>query len=1105
MAIVQISRIQHRSGYYENLPQLSKAELGYAVDERRLFIGNGTLLDGAPETGHTEILTEHSEILNLANTYTYRNTDSGYNPVTGGSRPEFNKVTYGNNLYVAVGTNGSVLTSADGVSWSNTASGVTNNLLSITYGNSKFVAVGGNGTVIYSSNATTWQSSGAVAYTTINDVVFGNGIFVLVTLQGSIFTSPDGITWTQRASGVTTSLNSITFNGSTFVAVGMSGTVAYSADGIAWSNTTVSQYDLSTVRYLNSVFVAVGSNSKIYTSADGISWNSSLVDAFTDVTTNGTDIYAITSWGDVYISSGTGLNYLSTVTTGVETFNSIVHNQSGQVLALTGGGAIYFSTNGISWSLKTTAAAALNAAYWDTVDLQWVIVGNSGLIYTSPDGNTFTLKTNSNTSNLYGISRIPGGNYIAVGASGTVLTSSNTSSWTLQSSGTSNDLNSITVANLGGGTYKAVAVGNNGVGIYSSNGVGWFLGSNNSALDPQGNTVSLGNLYKVIYVSWTPPGGSLSSYYFVVGDDGVLAISTNFSTGSWNTKYTYTSSDLQGIAYSPTNNIFFAVGDTGLSYLTGQDGSTWSTLTEYFGTNLIAPVLRDSATNATSYILVGQYGLIYEATSQYKFFKKISTSLTYDLDCVVYNTQFVASGASGQLAYSTDGINWIGQSYSYGNAETSRRLQNKLDDFVSVKDFGAKGDGSTDDTEAINRALYELYCRSTSTAARKILYFPAGNYIISSDIKVPSHARIKGEGSFNTQITQTRSPYIAPYITWVMYTSDNKQQTQTLIGLNGADLPNDIFIQDMTLVSTGDGIIIDSASRVTLQNIRFKGPKTSVSLLNDNILGVPTAAVKVYGQQLVSSSDFNLTDCLFDGFNLGVYLPANQNISNTLIDSCTFTNLHIGIFLAGYTAKNVTVSNSIMDQVYSNGCYVTNANNFLSFANYYKEVANDLNGYTQPATQVIYLDGTAIGCGSIADQFDRTDTYNLVYSRVSETTNSVEWNLSYALRLGAYQQNMGKSATIANNTTAVISTGYDDYTDTGGYEIIYKLSRNSQVRNGIIKFSKLAAGTYAIDDDYTCTGETGVTFSFSGTDLQYTSDSTGTGTFDYAIRYVESL
>jgi hypothetical protein len=62
MAIVQISQIKHRRGTNENLPQLASAELGWSVDTRQLYIGNGTLDEGAPEVGNTEILTEHSVI-----------------------------------------------------------------------------------------------------------------------------------------------------------------------------------------------------------------------------------------------------------------------------------------------------------------------------------------------------------------------------------------------------------------------------------------------------------------------------------------------------------------------------------------------------------------------------------------------------------------------------------------------------------------------------------------------------------------------------------------------------------------------------------------------------------------------------------------------------------------------------------------------------------------------------------------------------------------------------------------------------------------------------------------------------------------------------------
>lgn len=62
MAIVQISQIKHRRGLQENLPQLASAELGWSIDSRRLYIGNGTLAEGAPATGNTEVLTEYSNI-----------------------------------------------------------------------------------------------------------------------------------------------------------------------------------------------------------------------------------------------------------------------------------------------------------------------------------------------------------------------------------------------------------------------------------------------------------------------------------------------------------------------------------------------------------------------------------------------------------------------------------------------------------------------------------------------------------------------------------------------------------------------------------------------------------------------------------------------------------------------------------------------------------------------------------------------------------------------------------------------------------------------------------------------------------------------------------
>lgn len=62
MAIVQISQIKHRHGVQSDLPQLATAELGWSVDTRKLYIGNGTLAEGAPEIGNTEVLTEYSNL-----------------------------------------------------------------------------------------------------------------------------------------------------------------------------------------------------------------------------------------------------------------------------------------------------------------------------------------------------------------------------------------------------------------------------------------------------------------------------------------------------------------------------------------------------------------------------------------------------------------------------------------------------------------------------------------------------------------------------------------------------------------------------------------------------------------------------------------------------------------------------------------------------------------------------------------------------------------------------------------------------------------------------------------------------------------------------------
>lgn len=77
MAVVQISKIQVRRGKKNSgsgLPQLSSGEFGWAVDAQELYIGNGSVSEGAPAVGNTQILTGESNLFDIADQYSYKSS-----------------------------------------------------------------------------------------------------------------------------------------------------------------------------------------------------------------------------------------------------------------------------------------------------------------------------------------------------------------------------------------------------------------------------------------------------------------------------------------------------------------------------------------------------------------------------------------------------------------------------------------------------------------------------------------------------------------------------------------------------------------------------------------------------------------------------------------------------------------------------------------------------------------------------------------------------------------------------------------------------------------------------------------------------------------------
>jgi hypothetical protein len=92
-------------------------------------------------------------------------------------------------------------------------------------------------------------------------------------------------------------------------------------------------------------------------------------------------------------------------------------------------------------------------------------------------------------------------------------------------------------------------------------------------------------------------------------------------------------------------------------------------------------------------------------------------------------------------------------------ATTARTMPDRLADIVSVKEYGARGNGNTDDTTAIQAAIDAAFGpanapHGNNSTLNRPLFFPNGNYIISSPLVFTQvlGGHIYGSGNGTTNI-----------------------------------------------------------------------------------------------------------------------------------------------------------------------------------------------------------------------------------------------------------------------------------------------------------------------------------------------------------------
>lgn len=165
----------------------------------------------------------------------------------------YNQIAFGGGRYVAVGANGAVGVSYDGVTWVDRSNpDVTVDLRGVVYAKGRYIIGGLDGLIMYTEDFVTWgiatSDSAGVRY--VRQITYAENKYYAATYTsagaGEIWVSLDGITWTVQQQ-MTVRLWCLAYNDGKLITAGDSGTVYILDLGVEWQT---KQAELSEGQYL---------------------------------------------------------------------------------------------------------------------------------------------------------------------------------------------------------------------------------------------------------------------------------------------------------------------------------------------------------------------------------------------------------------------------------------------------------------------------------------------------------------------------------------------------------------------------------------------------------------------------------------------------------------------------------------------------------------------------------------------------------------------------------------------------------------------------------------------------------------------------------------
>jgi hypothetical protein len=295
---------------------------------------------------------------------------------------------------------------------------------------------------------------------------------------------------------------------------------------------------------------------------------------------------------------------------------------------------------------------------------------------------------------------------------------------------------------------------------------------------------------------------------------------------------------------------------------------------------------------------------------------------------------------------------------------TSTTVQVKLDNTVSLTDFGVVTSSTAKDI-ALNfqHAVADLFGGDENN--RRQLKVPAGNYLITAPIILPSYTTIIGEGSGLTKLILTNSA------TNLFKSSDSNHIKLSGMTLEYATNLNSNF----ALLS------LDDVANVEINNVEFTTSST-FTMTNFGI-GISMSGE---GDGIVEKcKDIYIDNCEFSSIGIGIV--GTGTVVHPVIGNSVFSNLQQGIKFSVGTSTSVPLNGVIVanrfEKIIREGIFVgtgTNRTNHVTENNIFREVGTGPDAIGNPRGDATVSKASSViaffspGNRSINDHFERQVT-----------------------------------------------------------------------------------------------------------------------------------